>query len=98
MSEQEQSPKPADEKQICMRVVDQLGDFVGGELDASSHREIERHIKECSECAAFVSGYQEVINLAGELKTPEQSLEVDVQNRLRHALNQRLGLDLAYIA
>jgi anti-sigma factor RsiW len=98
MSEQEQSPKHDDENQICIQVMDQLGEFVDGELDPANHRRFEMHINECAECAAFVAGYKDVISLAAELKEPERPLQVDVQNRLRQALNQRLGLDLAYIA
>jgi hypothetical protein len=39
-----------------------------------------------------------VIESAAELREPEQPIPVDVQNRLRKALNQRLGLNLSYIA
>ena len=35
---------------------------------------------------------------AAELREPEQALPVDVSNRLRKALNERLGINLPYIA
>ena len=82
----------------CPDVVEHLGDFLEKDLSTSMHSAMEKHFSECSECAALNASYQHVVASAAKLRTPEKSLEVDVQNRLRGALNKRLGINLSYIA
>jgi anti-sigma factor RsiW len=82
----------------CSEVTARLGDYVDNELDPSVKLSIDTHLDICPECAAFFASYKHVIDSAAELREPEAPLAVDVQNRLRAALNQRLGLNLPYIA
>jgi anti-sigma factor RsiW len=82
----------------CHDVIEMLGDYVEGDLTPTQHACVEHHLDECPECAAFFASYKHVIEAAAELREPERPLEVDVQNRLRSALNQRLGINLPYIA
>jgi anti-sigma factor RsiW len=82
----------------CQEVIDRLGDYVDGDLDVRSRDAVENHLDQCPECAAFFASYKHVVDSAAELREPEQPLNVDVQNRLRRALNQRLGTNLPYIA
>ena len=82
----------------CKDVVAHLGDFVDNELPLAQHAAIEDHLDECPDCAAFYASYKHVVQSAAELREPEQPLGVDVQNRLRKALNERLGINLPFIA
>jgi anti-sigma factor RsiW len=82
----------------CKDVVAHMGDFVDRELPLAQRAAVENHLDECPDCAAFLASYQHVISSAAELREPDQPLPVDVQNRLRRALNERLGINLPFIA
>ena len=82
----------------CNEVTARLGDYVDNEIDGGLKASIDLHLDICPECAAFFASYKHVIESAAELREPEQPLSVDVQNRLRAALNRKLGLNLSYIA
>jgi anti-sigma factor RsiW len=64
----------------------------------NERKAVEAHLDECAECAAFFASYRHIVQSAAELREPERPLQIDVQNRLRKALNTRLGLTLPYIA
>lgn len=82
----------------CKDVIAHLGDFVDNELALAQRMAVEAHLDSCADCAAFFASYNHVVQSAAELREPEQPLPVDVQNRLRKALNERLGITLPYIA
>jgi predicted anti-sigma-YlaC factor YlaD len=82
----------------CKDVIAHLGDFVDRELPLAQHAAVENHLNDCSDCAAFYASYKHVVTSAAELREPQQALPVDVANRLRKALNERLGINLPYIA
>lgn len=82
----------------CKDVIAHLGDFVDRELPMAQRSAIEHHLDECPDCTAFLASYQHVIQSAARLRESEQPLAVDVQNRLRKALNERLGINLPFIA
>ena len=82
----------------CKDVIARLGDYTDNELPVSERISMEDHFDECAECAAFLASYTHVVVSAAELREPEQPISVDVQNRLRAALNKRLGIDLPLIA
>jgi anti-sigma factor RsiW len=82
----------------CKDVIARLGDYTDNELPVSERIAMEDHFDECPECAAFLASYTHVVVSAAELREPEQPISVDVQNRLRAALNKRLGIDLPVIA
>jgi anti-sigma factor RsiW len=82
----------------CKDVIAHLGDFVDRELPLAQRAAIEYHLDECPDCTAFLASYQHVVSSAAELREPEEPLPVDVQNRLRKALNERLGINLPFIA
>jgi anti-sigma factor RsiW len=82
----------------CRDVTARLGDYSDRDLPTAERAAIDSHLDECPECAAFFASYNHVIQSAAELREPEQPLAVDVQNRLRKALNERLGISLPFIA
>ena len=82
----------------CRDVIERLGDFVDNDLSLDLRSSVENHLDDCAECASFFASYRHVIESAAELREPVEPIGVDVQNRLRKALNQRLGITLPYIA
>ncbi len=82
----------------CRDVTARLGELVDNELAGNERKAVEEHLDTCPDCAAFFASYRHVVQSAAELREPETPLPVDVQNRLRKALNTRLGLTLPYIA
>jgi anti-sigma factor RsiW len=82
----------------CRDVTARLGDLVDNDLPDLEKKAVEAHLDRCPECASFFASYRHVVQSAAELREPEEPLAVDVQNRLRKALNMRLGIDLPYIA
>lgn len=82
----------------CKDVIARLGDYVDQELSSNQRVAMDDHFDDCPECAAFLASYTHVVVSAAELREPEQPISVDVQNRLRTALNKRLGINLPLIA
>lgn len=82
----------------CKDVIARLGDYTDNDLQAAERTAMDDHFDVCPECAAFLASYTHVVTSAAELREPEQPISVDVQNRLRDALNKRLGINLPLIA
>jgi len=78
----------------CLDVVELLGDLADGDLPPTLRARVEDHIAGCDFCADMRAGYDLTIELARELKDEDQPLPTGVQNRLRSALNAKLGLNL----
>lgn len=68
-------------------------DYADGDLPASVKARMDEHTETCEQCDEFKKTYLLTISLASELGK-QQSAGLDVQNRLRSALNERLGLRL----
>ncbi len=83
----------------CKDVIAHLGDFVDGDLPLAQRAAVDNHLDECADCAAFYASYKHVVTSAAGLRDEvAEPLPVDVSNRLRKALNERLGINLPYIA
>jgi hypothetical protein len=82
----------------CQDVIARLGDYTDNELPLHTRAAMDHHLDRCADCTAFLASYNHVIDSAAELREPEQPLSLDVQNRLRSALNKRLGINLPLIA
>ena len=80
----------------CRDVMVLLGDYCDNELPPSLKGRLDAHISGCDYCQELKQGYKLTIDLAKELR--DQPIPVEVQNRLRRSLNQRLGLNLSPVA
>jgi|GEM_PF-2648422 len=76
----------------CQDVEDLLGDYADQELACTLRARVDAHIERCAHCREMSASYLWVVQLAGELK--DKPVPQSVQNNLRAALNQRLGLNL----
>ena len=77
----------------CSDVTALLGSFVDNDLSESLKGRVIEHIASCADCQEGAERYREVIALAKTL--PEVPLTQGVSERLRSALNKRLGLNLS---
>ena len=76
----------------CVDVVRVLGDYQDNELPDSLRLRVDEHLCNCSHCRRMERGYRNTVELAQELA--DKPVPLAVQNRLRQALNRRLGLSL----
>ena len=81
----------------CVDVVELLGDLVEGDLSPTLAARLGSHIEDCNYCGEIKRGYEMTIELAHELKSEERPVPAAVQNRLRAALNEKLGLRLGMV-
>lgn len=77
----------------CIDVQLIMGDYADGDLTETLKERVDHHICTCKKCAEFKDSYLKTIELAASLLEPKP-LPVDLQNRLRAALNRRLGINL----
>lgn len=76
----------------CSDVEAMLYDYTEGELPESVRMRLDDHIQACPECGELVDTYQLTVDLAKTLAPAKFSK--GLQERLRSALNQRLGINL----
>ena len=74
---------------ICKEVVDNIIGYIEAELDDKTLEELEKHLRDCPECQAFVRTYRKMLELTGKLKertfvTPE------IRKRLKEVLKFKL--------
>lgn len=80
---------------ICEDVVALLDDVVANDIATTLRRRLDDHMLECQFCQEMDESYRLTIELAFELR--DTPIPNGVQNRLREALNKRLGLNLAAV-
>ena len=68
----------------CAALLDQLHDYIDGELEAALCAEIEEHLTGCDECRVLVDTTQKTITLYRR-QTPVE-LPEGTMTRLQHAL------------
>jgi anti-sigma factor RsiW len=75
----------------CRNLRDRITAYVDGDLAAVDCRRIERHCRECPECAAFVEGLRRTIGLcreAGRAPLPE-AVRASARARVRQLLDAK---------
>jgi len=86
------------EMNSCDQVMELAGDYVDNELSAEKKVIFLKHLESCPTCTAFIASYSHVVETAHALGEANcKPLDVGVQNRLRGALNRRLGIALPYL-
>lgn len=79
----------------CLDVSELTGDLVDGDLIPTLESRVISHAKCCAYCRESIESYKLTVQLASELR--DQPIPTGVQNRLRRALNERLGLSLQMV-
>ncbi|HKW57322.1 MAG TPA: zf-HC2 domain-containing protein [Candidatus Acidoferrum sp.] len=73
----------------CDDVIQELSNFLDGELTPALVKELESHLDECHECKLVVNQTKKTIELFCDSEPVE--LPRDVRNRLHDALQKRFG-------
>jgi len=81
----------------CSDVEDLLGDFVDSDLPTTLRGRVDSHIKCCTYCQEIEESYRFTIDLAHELGENPPPVPTDVRNRLRKALNEKLGMNIPLV-
>lgn len=68
----------------CKQLVEQLYDFVQGELEEELCRHMQEHLERCSHCVTYVKTYEITIHLSRRL--PESPVPEQLLQRLRDVL------------
>lgn len=84
------------------RYTDLISDYLDGTLDPGTHRQVERHLTACSECAALLSDLERVVGrarvLAEEDAPPAEDLWPGIEARLRRAAQAPLPIPVTITA
>ncbi len=80
----------------CADVTELLGDYTDKDLPPTLRARIDSHIHQCECCQDSAKTYRWTVELAGELGN--KPLPLGVHNRLRKALNEKLGLSLPLVS
>lgn len=73
----------------CQDIINELSNFIDGELDGAMKLDLERHLEDCHECKMIVDQTKKTIEIFCDCQPIE--LPGDVRNRLHEALRRRLG-------
>ena len=73
----------------CSAMLAGISAYLDGDLDATACQEIERHCRDCSNCAALVNGLRETIGLCREAGTAP--LPEPVRQRAKASIERLLG-------
>jgi anti-sigma factor RsiW len=60
----------------CRQLIEFIGAYVAGELDAESRLDFERHLHVCRSCQAYLQSYRTTMTLLQELATDEPAEDV----------------------
>jgi len=72
----------------CKDLVEFLLDYLDGTLDPETARALERHLKDCQGCQAFLNTYKATLASLGELACEE--MPVELRARLTSFLKERI--------
>jgi anti-sigma factor RsiW len=72
----------------CREMVDLLSDYVDGSLEPTVARQLEAHLRGCTDCTAFLRTFKDTLALTKEAACDEMPEELKV--RLRDFLRTNL--------
>ncbi len=65
----------------CQELVEQLLEFLSGELEGDCCEEIRQHLHQCSPCEAYYQTYRLTITLSRKL--PQREMSIQFAEKLR---------------
>lgn len=71
----------------CPRIVDLLSDYLDGRLPADVKRDLEEHLRGCTDCTAFVGTFRSTVSLLQSLN--DEDLPDELRLRLKAFLDDR---------
>ena len=76
----------------CREMVDLLVDYLDGELGSGTTRDLEKHLKGCDNCLAFLNTYRKAVSLSQKLEYGD--IPTELQKRLRDFLSEKMDKGL----
>ena len=71
----------------CPRIVSLLSDYIDGRLQADVRKDLEQHLRGCTECTTFVGTFRSTVALLQSLN--EDDLPEELRVRLKAFLDDR---------
>lgn len=65
---------------VCQKFVELITDYQEGALSRRDRRRMDRHLRACDGCAAYLESFLDTVRVLGEL--PEEPVDPDVHDRL----------------
>lgn len=72
----------------CQNVIQELSNFIDGDLDTASKQELESHLKACDECRLVVDQTKRTVKIFCDSEPIE--LPGEVRDRLHGALRRKI--------
>ena len=76
----------------CREMVDLLVDYLDGELSVGTTMDLEKHLKGCDNCLAFLNTYRKAVSLSQKLEYGD--IPAELQKRLRDFLSDKMNKEL----
>ncbi len=73
----------------CHQVLQLLVDYIDGELDENTRRELEEHMEDCEPCKKFINTYRTTIKLTKQVETSQMPNEL--KDRLHSFIRMKTG-------
>ena len=73
----------------CKEVIDALSDYLANELPAEDAGRVRMHLRQCSNCKAFLASLRTTIKWTHDLKTEDPP--IDVVNSVQTFLKSNIG-------
>jgi len=73
----------------CQPVLERISAYLDGDLPAATCGEVERHCRECPECAALFEGLRRTVGLCREVG--QAPLPASVRDRARERVRQLMA-------
>ena len=71
----------------CKKHIQNIADYIDGEIDQALCEQLEKHLKECNNCRIMVDTMRQTVVLCREGK--REALPPEIESRLLQALKQK---------
>ncbi len=88
------TPMEPRERRDCLEIVEQLSEYLDGELNADARTALEAHLRYCPECQTFLASLRQTMHLLHQLGEEPSPLPPALEDRLLHQMRQQLTVRL----
>lgn len=71
----------------CSKYIQEIADYIDGEIDAALCAQLEEHLKTCNNCRIMVDTLKQAVVLCREGK--KEKLPPEIESKLNNALKKR---------
>jgi len=73
--------------EACSKYIQNIADYIDGEIDSVLCSQLEEHLKSCENCRIMVDTLKQTVYLCREGK--KEKLPTEIENRLNDAIKKR---------